>query len=521
MRKRLLVVAGVAAGMGLGAALAARLAWPAPRIAVSSDALVRISLPRFAGHVVAVRVVTSSGSAVPVTLRGGELWPQRRLPQAARLLVEATVRRPAWAGWVAGSTVRERLEVTTPSLHVRSRLLHVRTGAPVAIGFDTGAQVVSLDGAVQRRSSPAPVVQTGVVARGVQVAGSVEVAAAPRLWERLTRPVRVSWFPVGVSRAVVASPALGTKLAPDQKLTLTFSAPLGGMTPRVQPGASGAWRIVDDHSVAFEPSGLGYPIGGSVRVVLPAGLRALEPATGRVVTALRWQVAPGSMLRMQEVLAQLHYLPLRWTGAAVGRTLAAQLEAAITPPHGAFAWRYAHVPKELRALWAPGRASLLTRAALMRFEDAHGLPADGVPGPAVWRALFADAIAGRLNVEGYSYVLVHETVPERVAVWHNGAIVMTSPGNTGISQAPTVPGTYSVFEHIPVGTMSGTNPNGSHYNDPGVRWISYFHGGDAIHAFYRASYGSPQSLGCVELPYSAAEAVWPYTPIGTLVTVEQ
>ena len=58
------------------------------------------------------------------------------------------------------------------------------------------------------------------------------------------------------------------------------------------------------------------------------------------------------------------------------------------------------------------------------------------------------------------------------------------------------------------------------YDDPGIRYISYFHGGDAIHAFNRSSFGTPQSLGCVELPLRAAAKVWPYTPIGTLVTVE-
>ena len=36
----------------------------------------------------------------------------------------------------------------------------------------------------------------------------------------------------------------------------------------------------------------------------------------------------------------------------------------------------------------------------------------------------------------------------------------------------------------------------------------------------RASFGTPQSLGCVELPGASAEKVWPYTPIGTLVTIE-
>jgi lipoprotein-anchoring transpeptidase ErfK/SrfK len=67
--------------------------------------------------------------------------------------------------------------------------------------------------------------------------------------------------------------------------------------------------------------------------------------------------------------------------------------------------------------------------------------------------------------------------------------------------------------------MKGTNPDGSHYSDPGVPWVSYFNGGDAIHGFNRASYGSAQSLGCVELPPSEAAKVFPYTPIGTLVTV--
>ncbi len=67
--------------------------------------------------------------------------------------------------------------------------------------------------------------------------------------------------------------------------------------------------------------------------------------------------------------------------------------------------------------------------------------------------------------------------------------------------------------------MSGENPDGSHYEDPGIMWVSYFNGGDALHAFDRASFGTPQSLGCVEMPLEEAAEVFPYTPIGTLVTV--
>ena len=139
----------------------------------------------------------------------------------------------------------------------------------------------------------------------------------------------------------------------------------------------------------------------------------------------------------------------------------------------------------------------------------------------VWqRALMTDAITGRRSHAGYSYVFVHRKIPQLLTLWSAGHTVLTSPGNTGIPSRPTALGTFQVFEHIPVGTMSGTNPDGSHYHDPGIRWISYFNGGDAIHAFNRASFGTPQSLGCVELPLAAAAKVWPYTPIGTLVTVE-
>ena len=115
---------------------------------------------------------------------------------------------------------------------------------------------------------------------------------------------------------------------------------------------------------------------------------------------------------------------------------------------------------------------------------------------------------------------MHRNVPQSLNLWHNGSVILSSPGNTGVPQAPTELGTFPVFEHIPVGTMTGTNPDGSHYDDPGVRWISYFNHGEGIHAFNRSSFGTPQSLGCVELPLEAAAKVWPYTPIGTLVTVE-
>jgi peptidoglycan hydrolase-like protein with peptidoglycan-binding domain len=236
-----------------------------------------------------------------------------------------------------------------------------------------------------------------------------------------------------------------------------------------------------------------------------------------------WTVAGASFLRLQQLLADAGYLPLSWQPAAgppVARRPLAEIAAAVSPPAGHFRWRYPNTPPELQRLWSTGQPNQITRGAVMMFEHDHGLAVDGFAGAQVWHALLANAISGKSRTDGYSYVYVHRNVPQLLTLWHNGQTVLTSPGNTGVPAAPTQLGSFPVFEHIPVGTMSGTNPDGSHYHDPGIRWISYFNGGDALHSFTRASFGTPQSLGCVELPLATAAQVWPYTPIGTLVTIE-
>jgi peptidoglycan hydrolase-like protein with peptidoglycan-binding domain len=221
------------------------------------------------------------------------------------------------------------------------------------------------------------------------------------------------------------------------------------------------------------------------------------------------------------VLAQLGYLPLTFHGPKVAATTAAQVAAAAHPPAGTFDWRYPNTPSALKGEWAPGTSGTMTKGALMSFENDQGLTPDGVAGPAVWKTLITAAVEGKASSFGYTYVSVfRNSSPQSLSLWHNGHTVLTTAVNTGIASAPTAPGTFPVFEHLQVTTMSGTNPDGSHYSDPGIQWVSYFNGGDALHAFTRAQFGFPQSLGCVEMQLAAAGQVWPYTPIGTLVHVE-
>jgi len=526
--RRWMLTLGVLVVIAAGVAAAAYFAWPAAGLASSTDALARVTLPGFAGNVTSVSVRTADGARVPVALRGGKLWPRTAVDAGERLAVEVTVRRPGWAAWLVGRTRRRTFAVETPVAHLRGRWLQVPAGRPVRVAFDEPVSVVRVGSAPPKRlESPAKVVSLGIDARGRHAAGAAHVAAVARAWERLPRPVRVSWFPAQPYPQLLAAPRTGAPLNPVAQLTLTFSSTvqdvLGTRRPQLRPATPGSWRLLDAHTLAFRPAGDGFGLGSTVQVALPRQVHVAGTAGAKLVRTIAWHVPEGSTLRLQQLLAQLGYLPVQWSPAPADPTpdgVRGELAAAISPPDGRFSWRYPNTPPELQSLWQPGQPNTITRGAVMMFEDTHDLAVDGIAGRRVWHALIADALAARVRTDGYSYVFVHRNVPQSLNLWHNGRVILTSPGNTGVPQAPTQLGTFPVFEHIPVGTMSGTNPDGSHYNDPGIRYISYFNGGDAIHAFNRASYGTPQSLGCVELPLDAAAKVWPYTPIGTLVTVE-
>ena len=504
----------VALGLVVGiAAVAALLAWPSVGVAASPSGLAGISLPGFSGHVEQLSVKNAAGKPVRVVLRGGTIWPQVRVAPGERLTITVQIGRPGWIGWLVGGEQKQTMTVVTPAAHLRATLLRPQRGSAVTVSFAEPVSRVAIgNGGLQRLGAGRRVVALGVRASGRSTTGTTTVAAAVRPWETLSRPEPVSWFVPGARRSVVAEPASGSRVAPLAPLTLTFARPvgavLGSRLPQLDPATPGRWVQVDSHTLTFHPTGLGLGIGGTVRVQLP----------GRTIG---WHVGAGSTLRLQELLARLGYLPVQWRQAsAPPSTPESEVAATVSAPQGTFSWRYPQTPTSLRTLWKPGSWNVVTQGAVMRFENVHGMATDGVAGPQVWRALMHDDLAGRQYGAGYSYVFVHENLPQQLDLWHAGRVIVTSPGNTGIASAPTAQGTWPVFEHIAVGTMSGTNPDGTHYHDPGIRWISYFHGGDALHEFPRASFGTPQSLGCVELPEAAAAQIWPYTPIGTLVTIE-
>jgi peptidoglycan hydrolase-like protein with peptidoglycan-binding domain len=488
-----------------------------------ANAIAKIGMPLGGGKIERVTVIGGrEQSVVPITVRDDKIWPLKSIAANEKLKITVVVKRPGWISWLAGKTETLHLNMVTPVASLRSHYLTVKPHEQLMLHFKAPIQVYAYghQGHLRRHVLATP--EATVPLPRNTPAGSIFVSAQPRRWETSSDAL-VSWFPAGSKATVVANPGPGATISPTTPITLTFSKPvskvLGSRRPAIG-GAQGHWQTLNDHAIVFQPQSYGYGLATTVHVALPSDVRLVGGQQG-LSSEGSWTVPGGSTTRLQQMLALLNYLPLNfdYAGKGVGLTPSDQLEAAVKPPAGHFTWRYANTPAALKGFWQPGAFGTVTKGAIMAFEDSNGMTPDGTPGPAVWKALIQAVLAGHKSSFGYTFVSVSEGSPETENTWHNGKTVESGLVNTGISSAPTAQGLFAVFEHAPSVTMSGTNPDGSTYSDPGVPYVSYFNGGDALHGFIRGSYGFPQSLGCVEMPYSEAGAVYPYTPIGTLVNV--
>jgi L,D-transpeptidase catalytic domain/Bacterial Ig-like domain len=311
-------------------------------------------------------------------------------------------------------------------------------------------------------------------------------------------------------------------------VTVSFSKPVASTSPMptISPDIAGTWRGAGTRTLKFVPMA-GFGQSQRVTVKIPGGAAGVRSASGARLAStetVRFQTATYSMARLDELLAQLGYLPLTWTPSA-GQTVpadndaAGQLAAAYNAPRGQFTWKSGY-PSELRRFWRDGTTDgLILQGAVMAFEQQHGLKVDNVAGPEVWDALLTAVAAHDVNKNGYTYAIASEGDPETLTIWHNGQQVLQTDADTGIPASPTMIGTSPVYLKHYYQDMKGTNPNGTPYSSP-VYYISYFRGNLAVHWYPRASYRFPQSLGCVEVPWSVAKTAWQYLSYGTLVTVQ-
>jgi peptidoglycan hydrolase-like protein with peptidoglycan-binding domain len=304
------------------------------------------------------------------------------------------------------------------------------------------------------------------------------------------------------------------------QLSVVLSAPPAYRSPRptLLPAVAGTWSTVGDTEV-FTPAATLAPCSKyTLTVWAHTFATGHSPLGHRHVLTLN--VKCPSIVGLQQALARLGYLgaklhPIYRVHIPSGReTLREAAVHAYRPPHGRLAPDPADAPPvEL------GQLDETTKGGLEVFQSDHNLEATGEPNAATWRLLLIVESLYHRNPRPYTWVTVSESLPETLEVHLGDHVGLSTPANTGVAGAETAQGIFPIFARYVSTTMEGTDPDGVHYVAPDVPWVNYFNGGDAVHGYPRASYGFPQSNGCVELPIETAAAVFPKLQIGDIVWV--
>jgi len=304
------------------------------------------------------------------------------------------------------------------------------------------------------------------------------------------------------------------------QLVVRFGAPVsaGSPTPTLTPADAGTWKVRGEDEV-FTPASTLTPCSSYTLTVWAQSVSTGHAPLGRRRT-LNLHVACPPLAGLQQALARLGYLDARLHTRYIFHEPAGALtrgEAAgyaYSPPRGALEPAAADAPPVRM-----GRLDATTRGALTVYQERRGLRVTGEPDEGTWERLLYDLAHYRRDPQPYTWVTVTMSIPETLKVHRGSRVVLSTPVNTGVRGAETQRGIFPIYLRYISTSMSGTEVNGEKYDVPDVPWVNYFNGGDAVHGYPRASYGFPQSNGCVELPIGAAHTVFGMLAIGDIVWV--
>ena len=204
-------------------------------------------------------------------------------------------------------------------------------------------------GAALTASSAALVLGAGVTIVAFASPGSHASLVSSAAAVNASKPLQ----PAPNLQVVSVTPAAGARgvngLSP---IRVQFSAPLAPSSPMptLSPSIAGNWTVQGDAAV-FTPT-VGYSENTRVTVKIPGGLAGVISVAGANAGdggTLGSDLSPSfttgsfSTMRLQQLLAQLGYLPLTWTpksDTTISPTNAqAELAAAYNAPAGTFKWQ--------------------------------------------------------------------------------------------------------------------------------------------------------------------------------------
>jgi lipoprotein-anchoring transpeptidase ErfK/SrfK len=164
--------------------------------------------------------------------------------------------------------------------------------------------------------------------------------------------------------------------------------------------------------------------------------------------------------------------------------------------------RYGVTASALAAANGIRNANLIYTGQLLRIPGASGASAPGAKPPAV-----TAPVAGR-------WIDINLSRQSLTAYQGNSPVFSTSI-SSGIAGRRTPTGRFAVRTKIPSQRMTGPG-----YNLPGVPYVMYFAGANAIHGTYwHNNFGRPMSHGCVNMRIPEAKWLYNWASIGTPVSV--
>ena len=144
---------------------------------------------------------------------------------------------------------------------------------------------------------------------------------------------------------------------------------------------------------------------------------------------------------------------------------------------------------------------------------------DGIAGPNVWQALLDATTTGGRQLPLLRLGVGHEALPEHLESGVTGrSCTRRSP--TPASGRTDREGTWPVYARYVATTMSGTNPDGTTYKRSGRALGQLLpRRGRPARLQSGPATAIPRASGASSCPPPHAGVVFPFTPIGTLVTV--
>ncbi len=365
--------------------------------------------------------------------------------------------------------------------------------------------------------SARPVAILAVVVAAVAAAVGVELAQGHTVGGVLAS-ASASQPPPPPTRLVGVPPRTITDGAAPLRVMLSAPPARDSPRPTLIPAVAGSWSTAGNAEV-FTPAATLEPCD-TYSLTVWKHTFAEEHSGLEERHVLTLHVACPSITALQEALARQGYIGAvlhpRYAGhVPLGKeSLNQAAEHAFRPFHGRLAPQPADAPPV-----EMGHLDETTKGALEVFQADHNLEATGEPDAQTWRLLLEVEGLDHRNPRPYTWVSVTESLPETMEVHEGSHVAISSPANTGVGGAETEQGIFPIYARYVSTTMTGTDPDGVHYVAPDVPWVNYFNGGDAVHGYPSASYGFPQSNGCVELPIETAAAVYPKLQIGDIVWV--